>query len=74
MMEPVWLYCSLCERAFHSNSKNSCKYDWCDGGLGDIWGWEVVRQLNGGYPGTPLLDVKYPLFDDRHRMNLRHNR
>jgi len=66
-----WMYCTLCERAFLSDSKKYCNYDWCDGCLGDIWGWEVVRDLNPSYPEIPTAGAEYPLFADRSQENPR---
>jgi hypothetical protein len=62
MAETAWLYCTLCERAFQANSKISCNHDRCDGRLGDIYGWEIVRELNNGYPDIPIYGEEYPLF------------
>ena len=61
------VYCSLCERTFESDSKANCKYNECNGGLGDIWDWEVVREINPGYPEIPESGLEYPLFGDRSR-------
>ena len=69
--QTTWVYCTLCERAFLSDSKKYCCYDWCDGDLGDIWGWEVIRDLNPGYPEMPIPGVAYPLFADRSVENPR---
>jgi len=66
-----WMYCTLCERAFLADSKKYCNYDWCDGCLGDIWGWEVVRDLNPSYPEIPTAGAEYPLFADRSLENPR---
>jgi len=62
MAEDPWLYCSHCERAFQSKDKNSCQYDSCDGELGDVWGWDVVLELNHSYPEIPVHGREYPLF------------
>ena len=69
MTESLWLYCSHCERAFQSKDKNSCQYDSCDGELGDIWGWDVVLELNHSYPETPVHGKEYPLFGDGKYIN-----
>jgi hypothetical protein len=66
-----WMYCTLCERAFLSDSKKYCLYDWCDACLGDIWGWEVILDLNPSYPKIPTAGVEYPLFADRSLENPR---
>lgn len=71
MAKTIWLYCTACERAFQANSKNTCKYDRCDGHLGDIWGWEVARELNHDYPKIPIPGTEYPLFSDRNLDNPR---
>ena len=69
--ESVWLYCTLCERVYQSNAKNRCKHDQCDGNLGDIWEWEVIRDLNRCYPEIPVLGAEYPLFGASSWKNLR---
>jgi hypothetical protein len=66
-----WVYCTLCERAFLSDSKKYCHYDWCDGHLGDIWAWETIRDLNPSYPKIPEAGTEYPLFADRATENPR---
>ena len=66
-----WRYCTLCERGFLSNAKFSCKHDYCNGQLGDIWDWEVIRDLNHSYPETPVLGEEYPLFGASYLKNLR---
>jgi hypothetical protein len=65
-----WLYCVICERAFLSNSKNSCSYHSCAGDLGDVWEWDVLTHLNHGYPETPVPGLEYPLFGSREFINL----
>jgi len=67
----TWLYCSCCERAFQANTKSSCQYDFCDGHLGDVWGWDVVRKINRGYPKIPVHGKEYPLYGDGRFTNLR---
>ena len=64
-----WVYCTICERAFLSDSKEYCIYDCCDGRLGDIWGWQVIRDLNPSYPSIPTAGVEYPLFADKSMEN-----
>jgi len=71
MEKTTWLYCTACERAFQSESKKYCKYDGCDGNLGDVWEWEVARELNHGYPNIPIPGKEYPLFGDRNLKNSR---
>ena len=71
MKKATWLYCTACERGVQSDSKNICKYDLCNGNLGDIWGWEVVRELNKSYLENPTPGQVYPLFGDRRMENLR---
>jgi hypothetical protein len=66
-----WLYCSYCERAFRSHSKDRCRYDRCEGNLGDIWEWEILLSLNRSYPVVPVPGVEYPLFGDGSLTNLR---
>jgi diguanylate cyclase (GGDEF)-like protein len=67
--ESDWLYCIQCERAFRSTSKNSCQYESCEGDLGDIWEWEVIRVLNACYPRVPAKDTGYPLFGNGNHIN-----
>jgi hypothetical protein len=69
--QDIWLYCSYCERAFRSNSKNSCSYECCDGNLGDIWDWDIILTLNRGYPEIPVPGKEYPLYGDGSFTNLR---
>jgi len=66
-----WLYCTYCERAFLSNSKSYCIYDNCFGNLGDIWDWEIIRNINKGYPEMPVAGREYPLYGDGRFINLR---
>jgi len=67
----TWVYCTLCERAFLSDSKKRCCYHSCDGSLGDIWEWEVIRDLNPSYPELPIEGIEYPLFADKSMENPR---
>ena len=69
--QDIWLYCINCERAFRSSSKNSCNYSGCEGELGDVWEWEVIRKLNQGYPKIPVFGREYPLYGDGRFVNLR---
>jgi len=71
MEKTTWLYCTACERGFQSDSKNICKYDLCGGNLGDIWEWEVIRELNQSYPQNPTTGREYPLFGERCMENSR---
>ena len=68
--ESIWLYCINCERAFLSDSKNSCLYDSCDGRLGEIWEWGAILELNRNYPAIPLDGKEYPLYSDGRFTNL----
>ena len=58
--QDIWLYCINCERAFRSSSKNSCNYSGCEGELGDVWEWEVIRKLNQGYPKMMRSPAAFP--------------
>ena len=71
LAKSAWLYCTLCERVFQSNAKDRCRHASCEGRLGDIWEWEVIRELNRCYPEIPAPGKEYPLFGARSLKNLR---
>jgi hypothetical protein len=68
--ESMLLYCIQCERAFQSHSKNSCTYDDCKGGMGDIWEWGAILELNRDYPKIPVHTKEYPLFGNGDHINI----
>lgn len=62
-----WIICVHCERVFKSefeaNEITECPFGDCDGHLGDLIPWEIVKEANPEYPIVPeKTGMTYPLY------------